>query len=130
MFDEAQEVLVLIDHARDGDRRVQRTREERLDLLLRLDQPVGVGNRIAVGIGLGASEHRVHAIDEPIADRVFELLGLVVNFVPRVPHHLDEEELDQTMTTSHERGELLSGSRQRHPGVRLGTRRAPTRRAS
>ena len=66
VLDEAQEVLVLIDHARHGDRGVERTRQQRLDLL-RLDQSFGVGNRIAVRVGLGPAEHRVHAIDE--ADR-------------------------------------------------------------
>ena len=50
---------------------------------------------------------------------MLELLGLVVHFVPRVPHHLNEEELDQAMTTSDERGEFLSGLGQRDAGVGL-----------
>ena len=118
MFDEAEKVLVLIDHARDGERRVHRTREQRLRLL-RLDQPFGVGNRIAVGIGLGPAEHGVHAIDETVADRVLELLRLVVDFVPRVTHHLDQEELDQTVAAGHECGKLLTGLGECHSCVRL-----------
>ena len=118
VLDEAQEVLVLIDDARHGDRSVERTRQQRLELL-RLDQAFGVGNRIAVRIGLRPAQHGVHAIDKAIADGVFELLGLVVHFVPRVAHHLDQEELDQSMTTGDESGEFLPGLGQCHPGVGL-----------
>ena len=118
VLDEAQEVLVLIDDARHGDLGVERARQQRLDLL-RLDEAFSVGNRIAVRVGLRPAQHRVHAIDEPIADGVLELFGLVVHFVPRVAHHLHQEELDQSMTTGDECGEFLSGLGQRHAGVRF-----------
>ena len=52
-------------------------------------------------------------------DDVLELLGLVVHLVPRVAHDLHQEELDQAMTAEDERGELLSGRRERHAGVGL-----------
>jgi hypothetical protein len=70
-------------------------------------------------IGLRPTEHRIHPIDEPLADCVLELLGLVVNLIPRIAHHLNEEELDQPMPTSDECGEPLSGFRQRDAGIRL-----------
>ena len=90
--------------------RVERAGQQRLRLL-RLHQPFGVGNRIAVRIGLGPSEHLVHAIDQPIGHDVLELLGLVVHLVPRVAHDPHEKQLDQAMTAQHERRELLSRRR-------------------
>ena len=43
------------------------------------------------------------------------------------PHDLNEEQLDQAMTTSHERGESLSGFCQRDSGVGLVCSTSPTR---
>ena len=86
--------------------RVQRTGQQALRVL-RLDDPLGVGNRIAVRVDLGTPEHLVHPIDQPLRHDVLELLGLVVDFVPAVPHDLHEEQLDEAVPPEDQRGELL-----------------------
>ena len=118
VLDEAQELLVLIDDARDGDGGLERAGEERLRVL-RLHESLGIGNRIAVRIGLGPSEHLVHAIDQAIGDDVLEEFGFVVHLVPRVAHDPHEKELDEPMTPEDERGELLPGRGERDAGIRL-----------
>ena len=60
---------------------------------------VGGRNRIAMRIELGMAQHRVDAFDQPIGDDVLHLLGVFMNFVPVHAHDLDEEQLDQAMTT-------------------------------
>ena len=50
---------------------------------------------------------------------MFELLGLVVHFVPAVAHDADEEQLDDPMAPDDERGELLARLRERDAGVGL-----------
>ena len=117
-LDEPEELLVLIDDARDRHPRAERAGEQRLRLLL-LDHALGVRNRIAVGIDLGASEHLVHPVDQPVGHDVLELFGFLVHFVPSKPHHLHEEQLDQPMAPQDERGQPPPRPRQRDARVRL-----------
>ena len=44
--------------------------------------PLRIGDRVAVRVDLRPAEHLVDAIDQPLADHVLELLGLVVHLVP------------------------------------------------
>ena len=84
-----------------------------------LTTPSGSGMGSPWGIDLRPAEHLVHAIDQTIRHHVLELLRLVVNFVPPVPHDSDEEQLDHPMTPHNQRRELLAGLRQCDAGVRL-----------
>jgi hypothetical protein len=109
LLDEAQELFVLIDHARDGDSGLERAGEQRLRVL-RLHESFGIGNRIAVRIRLGPSEHFVDAIDQAIGDGVLEEFGFVVHLVPRVAHDPHEKKLDEAMTPEDERSQFLSAA--------------------
>ena len=136
LLDEAQELLVLIDDARDGDSRLERARQQRLRVL-RLHVPFGVRDRIAVRIGLGPAEHFVHAIDQAIGDGVLEQFGLVMHLVPRVAHDAHQKELDEAMAAQHQCREFLpcGGQRDARVGLvfdqaRLGERLDHRRRGS
>ena len=48
-------------------------------------------------VGLRTTEEGVHAIDQPIADGMLQVLRLLVNFVPLEVERLSEEKLDQPM---------------------------------
>jgi hypothetical protein len=111
LLDELQEFLVLIDYTRHGHRRAQGAREQALNVLL-LDPAFSVGDGITVRVGLRSTEHFVHPIDEPLTDHVLELLGFVVDFVPRIPHDLYEKQLDETMAAQHEGRELFPCGRE------------------
>ena len=115
---EAEELLVLIDDARDGHARAHRARQERLRLLL-LDHPFGVRNGIPMRIDLGTSEHLVHAIDEAVGDDMLEQFRFVVHFVPAEAHYLHEKQLHETMPPQDAGGEPPPRARQRHAGIRL-----------
>jgi hypothetical protein len=118
VLDEAQEALVLVDDARNRHARVQRTGEQRLRGL-RLDDPFGIGDRVSMRIDLGTAEHLVHPIDQAVGHDMFELLGLIVHFVPPVPHDADEEQFDDAMAPDDKRRELFPSLGKRHSRVRL-----------
>ena len=114
-LDEAQELAVLIADAADRDRFAERTGQQRVVLRAARACPSGPGIGSPWGSADGPAEHLVDALDQPIRDGVLEVLGLVVDFGPAHPHHLDQEELDQPMPAQHPRGELLAGRVSRTP---------------
>lgn len=116
--EKAQESGVLVGHAPHHQRHVERTGQQRVQLAVR-DGAMGIRNRIAVRIHARPAQHGVHALDEPLGDRVFELLGFVVHLVPAHPHDIDEKQLDETVPPYDERGEPLAGRRQLHSRIRL-----------
>ena len=113
-LDESQELAVLIAHASHRDVFAERTGQQRL-VLRPAERPLGSGNRIAVRVGRRPAEHLVDEFNEPVGDGVLEVLGLVVNFGPAHPHHLHQEELNQSVPAEDARGELLAGSVSRTP---------------
>ena len=70
-------------------------------------------------IELRMPEHLVDALDQPIRDDVLHLFGVLVDLVPIHAHDLDEEQLDQPMTTEDARREFFAGARQPDAVVRL-----------
>ncbi len=50
---------------------------------------------------------------------MFEVLSFVVHVRPIHPHHFHEKQLDQPVTSQHERGEFLAGAREPHAYVRF-----------
>ena len=90
MFDETQEVGVLIDHTRDDERRAD-GRSEQIKILLARDRAGGCGDGIAVWISFRTAEHLVDAIDEPFRHRVLERFGLVVDLGPTHAENLHEK---------------------------------------
>ena len=119
-FGELEELAILIADARDGHGRIQRARQQAVVVGHR-HGALRAGYGIAVRIDRGTPQHLVDPIDEPIRDRVLQVLGLVVHFGPAHTHHLHQEQLDQAVAAQDERRELLAGRRQPHPDVRLVT---------
>jgi hypothetical protein len=115
-LDESQKRFVLIEHARHAYRSIQGARKERLSFLGLYDA-LGVRNRVPVWIRVRAAQHFVHPIDEAIGDGVLEKLGLIVYLVPPQPHHLHEEEFDESMAAQDPRGEFFARARQGDAGV-------------
>jgi len=99
--------------------RYERAGSERSELAALGEALAGARNRIAVRIGRGEPEHCVDALDQPLRDRVLEDLRVGVHLAPVHPHHLDEEELDETVAPHDVRGELEPGLGQPNPRVGL-----------
>ena len=87
--------------------------------MLGRDRAVRVGDRIAVGIVRGATEHLVDPIDQALGHDVFELLGVVVDVRPAHAHDLHQEQLDQAVAPQDQSGELFARGAQSHAAVRL-----------
>ena len=62
-----------------------------------------------------AAEHLVDAVDQPVGDRVLEVLGFVVDLGPAHAHHLHQKQLDQPVPPQDQRGELFAGGVSRTP---------------
>ena len=91
-----------------------------------VEDTVGIGDRIAVGIDRGAPQHFIDPFDQPIRHRVFEMLGVFVHVRPAHAHHFHEEEFDQPMPPHDQRREPFTALP--IPGTRTSTSRsAPTR---
>jgi hypothetical protein len=50
-----------------------------------------------VRIHFRPTEHLVHAVDQSIGYDVLEQFRFLVHFVPAEPHHLHEEQLDESV---------------------------------
>ena len=66
-----------------------------------VDLPLDIGNGIAMRVDRGMAQHLVHALDQPVGDGVLEELRLGVHLGPVDPHHLHQEQFDQSMTPQH-----------------------------
>src|SRR5690349_8890593 len=106
--EEAEEVGRLIENARE------------LEILADVDGPEGLRgrgldrasggwNRIAVRITFGIAEIGIDAIDEQIADSVFEVFGFAVDFVPAEVERPLQEEFDEAMAAEDAQGEGAAG---------------------
>ena len=78
---------------------------------LAVDLAGGIRNRIAVRVEPRAAQALVDALEQPVADRVLEHLGLVVHFVPRVAELAHEPRLDQAVAADDRCRAVLAGRR-------------------
>ena len=117
-LDEFQELAILIADPADAHRLIERTGHQRVVGRPR-HRSVGIGNRIAVRIHFGPSQHFVDAVDQPIRDRVLQQLRFVVDFGPAHSHHLHEKELYQAVASQDQSRQLLPGLGQPHARIRL-----------
>jgi len=63
------------------------------------------------------AEHLVHALDQPIRDRVLELFRFLVDLVPAHAENLHQEELDQPVAAQNVESETPPGLRELHTAV-------------
>jgi len=85
-FQEMEEIGILIGHARDHHRGVERTGQQVVVLMWR-NRPFRSWNRITVRIDRRVAQHLVNSFDEPVGRRMLESLGFVVHVCP--PHAQD-----------------------------------------
>ena len=71
-----------------------------------------------MGIAIRVLQKGVDPVDEEITDGMLHMLRLFVDLIPREVERLDEEQLDQPVTTQHAQGEFAPLRRQRDPFVR------------
>ncbi len=96
----------------------------------RATAPDGVRDRVAVRVESRAAEPGVDALQQPVADRVLEHLGLVVHLVPGVAELAHEPGLDEAVPAQHGQGALLAVLGEPHRTVRHVRDEAGRRRAS
>ena len=77
----------------------------------RCDVARGIRNRIAVRVEPRAAEPLVDALEQPVADRVLEHLGLVVHLVPGVAELAHQPGLDEAVAADDRCRAVLAGSR-------------------
>lgn len=77
-----------------------------------------VGNRIAMRIPRRQSEHFIDAVDEPLADRMLEHLGLFVNLGPIEIQNFDEERFKQPVTAENLHHRAVAGVAENNPLAR------------
>ena len=90
----------------------------------------GIRNRVAVRVEPGPPEALVDALEQAVADRVLEHLGLVVHLVPRVAELAHQPGLDQAVAADDGCRAVLAGRASARSARRGGGSRAPARRAS
>src|SRR3989304_1267475 len=72
-----------------------RSANERLGSRAMVPRAVGVGS--PWGVELRMSQAVVQAVGELVGHGVFQAVGLVVDLIPRVTHHRNEERFDQAV---------------------------------
>ena len=123
---ETQKRRILIGDAGDAQRRANGAGEERVELAAG-NRPIGIGDRIAVRVVRGMTEHFVDPLDQPFGDDVLELLRFIVDLGPAHTHHLHQKQLHEAMAAQDETRQLLARGGQADPGVGLVLRQAGLR---
>jgi len=76
---------------------------------LRGDFSLGGGDGSPCGSTLGCPRYASMRFKDFVGDRVFEVLGFVVDFGPVQAEDLDEEELDEAVAAEDVEGQLFAG---------------------
>lgn len=115
--EESEELRRLVEHSREAELFAARAfRQAAAD---RFGQrAVGAGDWVAVRVDAGEAEEGVDLVDEQVAHRVFHVLRLFVNLVPRELERRREEQLDQPMAAHHAQRERGTLGREPSPFIR------------
>ena len=69
-------------------------------------------------VRFGMAQECIDAVDQPVADRVFHVLGFFVHFVPGQIQRLDQKQLDEPMAAHDPQGQCIARVGQPHALVR------------
>ena len=78
---------------------------------------VGAGNRVSVRVNGGITEKGLDPVNQTLRGRVFHVLGLLVNLVPRHLQSSGQEQLQQAMAANHLERQPLSRGGQTGPFI-------------